>query len=319
MADISSIQLEDNIYNIKDKTARQLIDNLNQDKLIVFGDSWSDLSVTDSIWSPLVANNLNLTLHNYAVNGATFIANPNKLISSQVQAFSNNNSINKSKVKYIVVMGGVNDYLNGITDTILKNAIASILLNLQNLCPNAKLLYVSNCGYPYTFTQSQFWYNVHNWLSANILVSSLNLDGIIGNTLYNTANYFHLTQNGQKWLGKQIIAVLTGGQVTNFQDSRVFYSANADLTYTALRIGSIVSISIFVNTKTSLTSIDFDFPNDIALPYYGQSVGGGGRALNKIQYGTASNALAVRFENPTPNTNASYYVSWVVPLYSSIN
>ena len=322
MPDISKIQLENNTYDIKDQAARTLISNLDDeidelipDTLVVFGDSWSDLAVTDSIWSTNAADTLNLTLKNYAVNGATFVANPNKLISTQIQTFRDDTTVNKNKVKYVVFMGGINDYLQSITRNVLASTIATSVNALKTLCPQAKIIYVSNCGYPYTLAQSQYWYDVHNYLTASTSIGSLNIDGIIGSALWNTANYYHLTQNGQKWLAKQVVSTLSGGEITYFNDSRSFYTTKGDITYTAIRLKDIVSVSVEFVSKQADTSFDFSFPNDVALPYYGAIFGGGGAGNNTLQYGIAANAIAVRAANATYANNTKYYASIVLPLY----
>ena len=324
MSDISRIQLKDNVYDIKDTTARQqiidlrtdtteAIEALKKDKLIVFGDSWSDLSVTDSIWSTHVADTLNLTLHNYAVNGATFVSNPNKLISSQIQTFRES-SIEKSSVKYIVLMGGINDYRNSITTNLLTTAIASCVTALQTLCPNAKIIYVSNCQYPYTFVQSAYWSDVHNFLTGTVQIPTLNLDGIIGSALYNAANYFHLTQNGQKWMAKQIIASLTGGKVEVFRDIRRFENSDAILYYFTHRQDDMIIYSVQIRTKTSKTAYDFSFNDDVAIPYSNLQFGSVVRGLTSMTVGTASNALAIRFSQAM-DADANCYCGTAVNIY----
>jgi hypothetical protein len=316
MADISKIKLpNNNVYNIKDKTARQQIDLLTLDTMVVFGDSWSDLNVTDSIWSTYASNTLNLTLKNYAVNASTFVANPNNLISTQIQTFTNDTTVNKNKVKFVVFMGGLNDYLQNVDRGLLASTIATSITTLKNLCPKAKIIYVSNCGYPYSLAQSNFWYDVNNFLSTSISAPSLNLDGIIGKALWNSDNYYHLTQNGQKWLAKQVVSTLTGGEITYFNDSRTFTSESGSLTYTAQRIKDFANISIVLTSNVQATSFTFSFPDEVAIPYSNVIFGGCGANVNILQVGTASNAIAVRTANNTDANGRKYYASVSIPIY----
>lgn len=301
-----------NFENLNNK-----VDSLIQNKLVVFGDSWSDLSVTDAIWSNNVANTLNLELLNYAVNGATFVSNQNKLISSQIQTFRES-SVIKSEVKYIVILGGINDYKNDITTNLLQSAISSCVTQLQTLCPNAKILYVSNCEYPYTFAQSEYWSDVHNFLTGTVQISTLNLDGIIGNNLYNNANYYHLTQAGQKWMAKQIVASLTGGKVEVYRDLRRFENSDAILYYFTHRQDDMIIYSVQIRTKTSKTAYDFSFSDDVAIPYSVLQFGSVVRGLANMTVGTASNALAIRFSQAM-DANADCYCSTSVNIYGLPN
>ena len=83
--------------------AVKVIDNELSD-LVVFGDSWSDTHVTDAIWSPLAANNLGLTLKNYAINGARMTLS----LAGEINNYLTHND--PTRAKYIVILGGLNDY-----------------------------------------------------------------------------------------------------------------------------------------------------------------------------------------------------------------
>lgn len=251
-----------NINNNLDKKQNLL------DKLVVFGDSWSDTNVTDSIWSTNVASELNLTLHNYAVNGAGFVAPSNNLISSQITTFSNSN-VDKTRVKFIVLAGGINDYRNNIRFEDTAKAISNAIANLKNLCPQAKIIYVSNCQYPYTRAQSYYWVSLHNYLSTSHQISTYNMDGTFGKPLFNNNNYYHLTRNGQLLWGRNIVATLTGGEIINYRCQEKFEDSEIKLLYSTQRIKDMIFINLTIIPKTNLNnkSISFSSPRFILFRY----------------------------------------------------
>lgn len=250
------------------KNVNQSIEELEKTELVVFGDSWTASDVTDSIWSERAGNVLNLNVNNFAVNGAGFVSPVSKLISTQVNNFRNS-EINKNKVKYIVLLGGINDYRNSIAFDVLGNAIHNIIEDLQEECPNAKILYVSNCQYPRTRAQSNYWINLHNYLSTSDCISTLNLDNYIGVLLYNTANYFHLTQNGQKYMAQHIICALTGGELTPFRDQRIVEDDYIRLVINTQKIGNMAHNNILVYFKQAFTSDTLTLDSsELDFPYY---------------------------------------------------
>lgn len=248
------------------------VNNIKKTELVIFGDSWTAPSVTDAIWGNIVANNLNLNLHNYASNGAGFVSPVTNLISTQVTTFLSDNTYEKEKVKFIIILGGINDYKNSIGYDVLGNGIHNVIEDLQEECPNAKILYVSNCEAPRTRTQSNFWINVHNYLSTANSISTLNLDDFIGIALYNTSNYFHLTQNGQKFMSKLIISALTGGELTPFRDQRIVEDDYIRLVINTQKIGNMAHNNILVYFKQAFTSHTLNLESsDLDLPYYDNS------------------------------------------------
>lgn len=260
-------ELDDKITNLETE-----VNNIEKTELVIFGDSWTAPSVTDAIWGNIVANNLNLNLHNYASNGAGFVSPVTNLISTQVTTFLADDTYEKEKVKFIIILGGINDYKNSIGYDVLGNAIHNVIEDLQEECPDAKILYVSNCEAPRTRTQSNFWINVHNYLSTADSIGTLNLDDFIGIALYNTSNYFHLTQNGQKFMSKLIISALTGGELTPFRDQRIVEDDYIRLVINTQKIGNMAHNNILVYFKQAFTSDTLTLDSsELDFPYYDNS------------------------------------------------
>lgn len=283
------------------------------DKLVVFGDSWSDSNVTDSIWSARVSNVLNLTLHNYAVNGAGFVHPSNNLINTQVTTFINDSTVDKTKVKYVVIMGGINDYRNGITNSDIVSVLNTIINTLKTAVPQAKILYVSNCQYPYTIAQSFYWVQLHNFLSTSQSIATLNLDGTLGYQLFNNNNYFHLTQSGQLVMAKNIVASLTGGEITYYRNQVAFNDSEIRLIYATQRVQDMIEISLEMHIKASITSKTISISSP-SLSYSGiDIVGTVGRSFRNIVAQVNNSGLNISADSEM-SEGQIYKITTLVPV-----
>ena len=293
------------IENLKNE-----VDNLEikQDKLVVFGDSWSDLEVPDSIWSTTLASELNLNLISYAKDSSGFVEPSTNLIRTQIANF-NASDVLKDTVKYIVVMGGINDYNNGVTAYNLYEEIKSCLDTLQSICPNAKILYVSNCKYPYTKNQLDYWYQVHN---AVLKYNSLNLINKIGLPLF--SNSYHLTQVGQVWLAKNINSCLTGGELLTYLDTRTFEDSNVKIQYNTIPLtNNSVMVTISLYLKQSLTSGYTYNISDTGISYGGETglFGCVGSNFKNVVCDTTSTSITFGFDSQV-YVGAYYYLNQVI-------
>lgn len=268
-----------NGYDVADKTAREdiktingniknITDNIdvineninkleeqievNPNKLIIFGDSWSDKDITENLYPSILSNILNLELTNYAKNGAGFIQPSTNLIESQINTFLNSD-IDKSTVKYIVLMGGINDYRNNVTSNDLSVKISTLATTLRTNCVNAEILYISNCQYPYSISQSFYWNSLHNFLATLCNIKTYSLDGKIGEPLFDSANYFHLTETGQQWLSRNIIACLTGGELIEYIDVRDFNDSDVKIRITTQKVNNMIFATFKFIPLTSFT------------------------------------------------------------------
>lgn len=126
-------------------------------ELVVFGDSWSDPTSLDAIWPALAGAELNLNVDNYALSGGYISGTASNSLTSQVTTFYNDALVDKTKVKYIVILGGVNDYRNSVTWTDLYTKLEEQIELLKTYCPQAKIIYVSNCRWYYDKDQGDYW------------------------------------------------------------------------------------------------------------------------------------------------------------------
>lgn len=305
-----------NTNDIKDLKTR--VDELEKDEevtkdmLVTFGDSWTAPTVSNAVWSNTLATNLGLDLKNYAVDGAGFVVNNYGLISSQVALFNNDiisNVVNKDKVKYVVVCGGINDFRNNVTYSNLVTAIKSVFTTLKTLVPNAKLLFVANCQYPYQVNQFSYWKNVKANLTG---IDTLILINKIPMSYYDST-YFHLTQQGQNlFIAQNVQALLEGGEVYTESDTRIVEFSDIKYTYVLSPINdNTAEIYIEIKcTNTTNTLVRYNKPttNFIDLPYSSGFYNASGVALNK--------SIGVMYQDPSvleldrTTATSTYYPMW---------
>lgn len=194
--------LENEIPNLEEKLT----------EMVVFGDSWSDPESPEAVWVNQVANILNLNVHNYAKSGAT-IVNPT-YFRTEYNVFLNDNSFDKNKIKYFIIFGGINDYKNNHQINDVAAEINNLNLLLQQINNKAKILYISNCEFPYSRNQSMYWYTIQRRLVTGTRFSSFSLDCLVNFSEFaGTNDYYHYSEDGQSYISANIIASLTGGNI----------------------------------------------------------------------------------------------------------
>ena len=288
-----------------------------QTEFVVFGDSWSDLSVPDSIWSTKVATALGLNLHNYAVNGAGFVSPTTNLISTQINTFINS-SVDKTKVKYIVLLGGINDYKNSVSYDVLATAVISAINTLKTACPNAKILFSNNIEADYDLEQALYWKNLNKSIRNEVLITTYNMFGVYSNDLFNSNNYCHLTQEGQILLAKNIMACLTGGELISSIDERIFEDSTGKVEYRSELVSSnMAAIDLRFIPKTQTTSYKISFDTSLPRLPYADSIamlGIVGKGLNLVICDVMRRSIAFASKSILGENNV-YTFSIITPLY----
>ena len=187
-------------------------------ELVIFGDSWSDASVTDSIYGALVGAKLGLTVHNYAQNGAHYTSSSSNLLV-QLAAFNADTSYDKSKIAFFVMTYGVNDQWTYSTSAANSQShVLQLVEGVASAAPNAPFFHLINFTYAFANnrmrTQWPFIYNAYLTLNTNKNYHPIWLAKYFTIDDMNPSNYFHLTQNGQRRLAEYVCAWATGGAVT---------------------------------------------------------------------------------------------------------
>lgn len=285
-----------------------------KDTLVVFGDSWTAPNVENAIWSNELASAMNLKLKNYALEGAGLVHNTYGTIQEQVNQFINdldNNVIDKNKVKYVVVVGGLNDYRNNVTYDKVVNSIQSIHTSISNKIKDIKFLYVSNCQYPYQQKQFQYFKNIKSSLTN---INSMNLINTIPLKYFDSTN-FHLLKEGQRlFLVKNIKAILEGGSLYKESDVRIIEEGQWKITYcTTPTSDNTVDIYIEIRlTNTTDLIVEYTKPTEfIDFPYSETFDDMSSVALDKSLAVITQNAKIIRVDRN--KASSTYY-----PLFKNI-
>lgn len=291
---------------------KEELENINQDELIVFGDSWSDLNVAGNIWSTNAATQLNCTLHNFAVNGAGFIAPSNNLISTQISNYLTNNEYDKTKARYIVVLAGVNDYNNSVAWNTLIDTIKTNIETLKTACPQAKILYVNNYNWPMNNAQTAYWINVFTRLSTMLSESAyfFNQDGIYGKSLMNETLY-HLTVFGQAVMANNICAKLTGGDITTYYQATKFENNDVVAYVLAQKYYDQINYTLYGQWKTNAQQTTIEKINPWG-DSSGVTRGSVGIGYNAFVYDLSGTYLTLARQGNS--TNESFITSFSAPI-----
>lgn len=123
-------------------TPIKLATNLHD--MVVVGDSLSDISneVPEARlpnWSQVLSNELNLTLHNYAVSGVTFAGGGPADIPAQMQNAINDSRFNNDNVKYVFIEGGINDISTNMNGGNVYNSVFNTIQMAVNAFKNAEI------------------------------------------------------------------------------------------------------------------------------------------------------------------------------------
>lgn len=170
---VSEIEVSGEVLTIKDREARNGLDSLKEyietlpaptdnklTELVVIGDSFT-LGVTTGGILPveqqlptLLSKYLGLNLHNYGISeyGYTIAG---KLFMMQAQTANNDNSYDHTKVKYVAIIGGIND-VNHNPDGDIAGSANALRSYLQGVFPNAKIVQFP-CWGGVSFTTFASW------------------------------------------------------------------------------------------------------------------------------------------------------------------
>ena len=216
-------------------------------EMVVIGDSFSSRSYLANqykLWCEIVADTLELNLHNYADPGSGFI-NPgderHKTFLQQIEEAYADTSFNNDKVKYLFVMGGLNDLRYASTNNIssFNQAYNQIWITARARFPKAKIIYLG-CPSFANLEQKQ--------MNDNQVITQLYVDNYI--------------KHCEQFLNKQIISLdmtlfYTGmsAYFVNGVGTHPNYIAHRDLS-TAVLNGLTSSSNAFTHIVTAIPVID---------------------------------------------------------------
>ena len=115
--------------------------------MIVYGDSWSDFTETESNWSNLVAKQLGCIRKNYSKSGATITdigENTIKTLTQEVNESISELSNVSDSVKYVFILMGVNDATHNVSLSNILTVLSQQTTIIRNTFPNALISFSFN-------------------------------------------------------------------------------------------------------------------------------------------------------------------------------
>ena len=272
-------QVAQYLQEVQNLTTR--VDRFTDPQMIIIGDSWSDVTQTDGItkWPILFAEeHPDITIHNYARGGSSVAGADNFAVNGtmggQVAAAIADTSFDHDQVKYIAIMGGVNDIrgysgdpqTSGIT---LGNAFASLISRLKDEFVNAIVRVFINNYIPMTKNH----YRTVQWAKMQIKAithtPAYNMLGWIFTTYYGS-DRIHPINVGHQLIEANVDACMFGGSPT-FVDSQSGNMAATSGTNTMnahfipYEDRLVIRLTCTKNTTTSdITECRWTIPNDAA-------------------------------------------------------
>ena len=257
------------------KTA--LDEKIDKTELVVIGDSWSDQkNAPAAVWVNIVASALGLNPHNYSQGGI------GDNLSGLIDKFKADQTFDKSKIKYVIFMAGVNVNITQTSATAAK--WTGFINEIEALVPaDTKIYWFMNNFVKFTNAENPSGANIKTILDYNgyqaMLIRTIN-----GNTrrcmfiqmiswfkssMFDNTGY-HLKESYQRnTLAPNICKVLNGAPVQT--DSIYSYRVNVANKFQALVNGYLVGSSFVI--EISLEGIggqstSSSFNETVELPFF---------------------------------------------------
>lgn len=227
------------------------VNRLDKNIIVAIGDSWTSNTNQNAIWKTVLANALNYEVKNYSQSGTGFITGTNTFIS-QAQTAVNDTTLDKNKVAFVVVIGGVNDVIYGnATFSTLISPIQTLFKYLEDQF-HTQIIFVPNYKYPFN-RQLTLWSDVEKFINYTSLVKMCNIVPLQNYAHFDSTDWFHLTQDGQRFFAGNLVKCMFGGQLSSFVYNESFKISNKIYCNVLQYIkGQIVHVSLygyFYNTE----------------------------------------------------------------------
>ena len=301
MANVSHFNIMGKIVDIKDNTARAGITNLNNEvtrldgridttnlnlgnaintvdgkvdgilnsqltEMVVLGDSFSlgTLSgggVANPNMSTMIADMLKLVLHNYGVNGAGYTINANTF-QMQLESAIADTSYDHNKVKYVFVIGGINDLnFNKLADH--ATASKNLQINIHAAFPNAIVVLTPCWAAPaLTSGDEQIFRNICSAAGSFTKTIMLydNIKCLMGYSSLIGSDYIHPTAKGYMTLAENIVSLMQGSGLARGKQIGKVANSNWDVSNVNIfrgedfiRIYGFAKANVAITTPTQLT------------------------------------------------------------------
>ena len=216
--------------------------------------------------SEMIATSLELNLHNYGVGGAGYTINGNTFMT-QAQTAANDSSYDHQKVKYVFIIGGIND-ANFNPSADMKGASNALVMYLHTIFPKA-LLVITPCWAAPTMT-SPFEQHFRDICDVpisfqNVITLYDNLKCLIGYSDLIGSDNIHPTPAGYTILAENILALLNGPGLARGKSVDLIGNSNWDISAANvfrgedfIRIFGFVKANVDITTPDKLTICQID-------------------------------------------------------------
>lgn len=190
-------------------------------KVVVLGDSWSDNDpehTSYTKWTTLLQQDGRYDVKVYAKNGSRITGDTpnyaqNGNVAGQMEQFKADKIDN---VDYIIMFGGVNDFRSSVTKEALCNKVESFYNTLNQMYPNARIIYIANHQIYITYEQLEYFHYIVEYLRTSVGMEAFTTFGWVMPHHY-ISDCVHVDDYGYRDLYANILSILTGGSINRFK------------------------------------------------------------------------------------------------------
>ena len=252
--------------------------NINKSEVILFGDSWADYnSDKDNVRIPqTISATLGLTVHNYSHGGTGFIVKNGYM--EQLDEFKADNSFDHKKVKYCILIAGLNEYNP-------KTSSVTFTTYLQNWVDKAKTLTDAPIFWFFDYsmvnderdTLSRQYYPQQiyfEYISSHVSrdIKSVNMQGWVEfsriKNNWNTQNYYHPNNQGSEQVGTNICRTLQGLEpiMHSYCTIDLTWKNTSNLSLSKASVEYTMKVGrLFANTRVPISAIGATTPSSFSF------------------------------------------------------
>lgn len=243
-------------------------------EMIVLGDSFSigylsGGAIASPNMSDMIANGLKLNLHNYGVAGAGYTIAGNTF-DSQADVAIADTSYDHTKVKYIFVIGGIND-MNFNKSADHASASKALQIKLHAMFTNAQIVILPCWSAPgLVYADEVVFKNICQIASSfcNVVTLYDNIKCLMGYSNLIGNDNIHPTTEGYTVLAENVLSLLNGNGLCRGRKINLISNSNWDISdlnvfrgEDNVRIyGAAKSLADIDVSKVKICDVDFGAP-----------------------------------------------------------
>lgn len=298
-------------------------------EIICVGDSYSTGYQPSGSVSPVlpqvVANDIGLTLHNYAVNasGYTKGGDTNHTFLQQLEEAEGDSNLNNNAVKYVLIIGGRNDASGpAATESAMRTAVENTIDFAKTAFPNAEIVVVPLWDFSVLSDSAQtLFYAIYQTAlrrKAPVLTSENSPFWMVGSTadFYNGTD-IHPNSSGTNIFGHLISNLIQGSDYTGFRGNaytKIFNFTDLDV---GIKNGYVYINGTVSNNRTYANGDDIaTLPSELRPGHNVFSIGAGNNGEDPVLIGMKPDGtLELWSLMKCPNTsNNNIIINMVYPV-----